>query len=191
AHGLHASGRCAIGQYNRDERLFAEAVECLVFVGHPTVANAAGMGDPRVHEERMASTSASVTGGVVGALESDDIIRDYRIAFRSRQVSTLARGEVMLGRAMFGIFGDGKEVPQVALARAFQPGDIRSGYYRDQTLMFALGLLDVRGFFAQLYANTENDADPASAGRGMNAHFGTQMLEADGRFKKLTDEPHS
>ena len=139
----------------------------------------------------MATTSASVTGGVVGALETDDIIRDYRIAFRSRQVSTLARGEVMLGRAMFGIFGDGKEVAQVALARAFQPGDIRSGYYRDQTLMFALGLLDVRQFFAQLYANTERDADPASAGRGMNAHFGTRMLEADGRFKTLTNEPHS
>jgi 2-oxoisovalerate dehydrogenase E1 component len=139
----------------------------------------------------MATTSASVTGGVVGALETDDIIRDYRIAFRSRQVSTLARGEVMLGRAMFGIFGDGKEVAQVALARAFQPGDIRSGYYRDQTLMFALGLLDVRQFFAQLYANTEKDADPASAGRGMNAHFGTRMLDADGRFKTLTNEPHS
>ena len=103
----------------------------------------------------------------------------------------LARGEVMLGRAMFGIFGDGKEVAQVALAHAFQPGDIRSGYYRDQTLMFALGLLDVEQFFAQVYANTDNAADPASSGRGMNAHFGTPMLDANGNFRPIADELHS
>ncbi len=139
----------------------------------------------------MASTSASLTGGVLGALDAEDVIRDYRIAFRSRQVSMLARGEVMLGRAMFGIFGDGKEVAQVALAHAFQPGDIRSGYYRDQTLMFALGLLDVEQFFAQVYANTDNAADPASSGRGMNAHFGTRMLDANGKFRPIADEPHS
>ncbi|HVZ77947.1 MAG TPA: thiamine pyrophosphate-dependent enzyme, partial [Gemmatimonadaceae bacterium] len=124
-------------------------------------------------------------------LDPQDVIRDYRVAFRSRQVSLLARGEVMLGRAMFGIFGDGKEVAQVALARAFQPGDVRSGYYRDQTIMFALGLLDVRQFFAQLYAHTDVQADPASAGRGMNAHFGTRMVEPDGSFKRLTDAAQS
>jgi pyruvate/2-oxoglutarate/acetoin dehydrogenase E1 component/TPP-dependent pyruvate/acetoin dehydrogenase alpha subunit len=117
----------------------------------------------------------------------DEIIRDYRIAFRSRQVSTLAVGEVMLGRAMFGIFGDGKEVAQVALARAFRPGDLRSGYYRDQTLMFALGLLDVQQFFAQLYAHTDVEADPASGGRGMNAHFATRMLDGQGRWLPLTE----
>lgn len=139
----------------------------------------------------MATTSASVTGGVVGALDTDDVIRDYRIAFRSRQVSTLARGEVMLGRAMFGIFGDGKEVAQVALAHAFQAGDIRSGYYRDQTLMFALGILDVQQFFAQLYAHTDVNADPGSAGRGMNAHFATRMLDEQGNFRPLADEIHS
>ena len=121
------------------------------------------------------------------AVEPAEILRDYRVAYRSRQVSTVARGEVMLGRAMFGIFGDGKEVPQVALARAFRPGDIRSGYYRDQTLMFALGLLTVEQFFAQLYANTDVAEEPASAGRGMNAHFGTRMLDDDGRFVRLTD----
>src|SRR3954471_1873919 len=124
---------------------------------------------PRVSEEKTDMASA-------------DVLRDYRIAYQSRQMSTLARGEVMLGRAMFGIFGDGKEVAQVALAHAFQPGDIRSGYYRDQTLMFALGLLDVEQFFAQVYANTEKEADPASAGRGMNAHFGSPMLDANGKF---------
>ena len=116
-----------------------------------------------------------------------EILTDYRTAWRSRQVSTLARGEVMLGRAMFGIFGDGKEVAQVALARAFRPGDIRSGYYRDQTLMFALGLLSVQEFFAQLYAHADLAADPASGGRGMNAHFGTRMLDEDGHWKTLTD----
>ncbi len=120
-------------------------------------------------------------------LTPDEVIRDYRIAFRSRQVSTLAVGEVMLGRAMFGIFGDGKEVAQVALARAFRPGDMRSGYYRDQTLMFALELLDTQQFFAQLYAHTDVEADPASAGRGMNAHFATRMLDAEGHWLPLTE----
>jgi pyruvate/2-oxoglutarate/acetoin dehydrogenase E1 component/TPP-dependent pyruvate/acetoin dehydrogenase alpha subunit len=139
----------------------------------------------------MASRTATSTGAVLGDLTAQDILRDYRTAFRSRQVSILARGEVMLGRAMFGIFGDGKEVAQVALAHAFQPGDIRSGYYRDQTLMFALGLLDVEQFFAQVYANTEQGADPASAGRGMNAHFGTPMLDANGKFRPIADELHS
>jgi pyruvate/2-oxoglutarate/acetoin dehydrogenase E1 component/TPP-dependent pyruvate/acetoin dehydrogenase alpha subunit len=124
-------------------------------------------------------------------LTPDEITRDYRIAFRSRQVSTLAVGEVMLGRAMFGIFGDGKEVAQVALARAFRPGDLRAGYYRDQTLMFALGLLDVQQFFAQLYAHTDIEADPASGGRGMNAHFATRMLDDEGRWLPLTEGVHS
>jgi len=120
-----------------------------------------------------------------------EILNDYRIAYRSRQVSTLARGEVMLGRAMFGIFGDGKEVAQVALARAFKPGDLRSGYYRDQTLMFALGLLSVQEFFAQLYAHADLEADPASGGRGMNAHFGTRMLDENGHWKTLTNSVQS
>ena len=114
---------------------------------------------------------------VAAGLDADEVMRDYRVAYRSRQVSQLARGEVMLGRAMFGIFGDGKEVAQVALARALKPGDIRSGYYRDQTLMFALGLLTVQQFFAQLYAHVDVEADPSSAGRGMNAHFGTRFLD--------------
>src|SRR4051812_17058846 len=139
----------------------------------------------------MASRTASSTGAVIGDLQREDIIRDYRIAFRSRQVSMLARGEVMLGRAMFGIFGDGKEVAQVALARAFRPGDVRAGYYRDQTLMFALGLLDAQQFFAQLYAHTDIEADPASGGRGMNAHFATRMLDEQGRWIPLTGGFHS
>ncbi len=135
--------------------------------------------------------STSTDAATVAGLEPKQIVDDYRIAFRSRQVSVLARGEVMLGRAMFGIFGDGKEVAQVALARAIRPGDVRAGYYRDQTLMFALGLLDVRQFFAQLNAHTDVEAEPASGGRGMNAHFGTRMLDAEGRFRTLTETPHS
>jgi pyruvate/2-oxoglutarate/acetoin dehydrogenase E1 component/TPP-dependent pyruvate/acetoin dehydrogenase alpha subunit len=139
----------------------------------------------------MSSTSTEAATETVAGLEPDEVLRDYRIAYRSRQVSVLARGEVMLGRAMFGIFGDGKEVAQVALARAFRNGDVRSGYYRDQTLMFALGLLDVRQFFAQLNAHADVEADPASGGRGMNAHFGTRMLDEQGRWVSLTDGPQS
>jgi 2-oxoisovalerate dehydrogenase E1 component len=133
----------------------------------------------------------SATNEAVPHLDAAEVINDYRIAYRSRQVSTLARGEVMLGRAMFGIFGDGKEVAQVALARSFQPGDLRSGYYRDQTLMFALGLLTVQQFFAQLYAHADITADPASGGRGMNAHFGTRMLDDAGNWKDLTKQYQS
>ncbi|HET6232047.1 MAG TPA: thiamine pyrophosphate-dependent enzyme [Longimicrobiaceae bacterium] len=139
----------------------------------------------------MSSTSTEAATETVAGLEPEEVLRDYRIAYRSRQVSVLARGEVMLGRAMFGIFGDGKEVAQVALARAFRNGDVRSGYYRDQTLMFALGLLDVRQFFAQLNAHADVEADPASGGRGMNAHFGTRMLDEQGRWVTLTDGPQS
>ena len=138
----------------------------------------------------MASTNAEITG-LAGSLTPEDVLHDYRVAWRSRQVSLLARGEVMLGRAMFGIFGDGKEVAQVALARAFRKGDFRSGYYRDQTLMMALGLLTVRQFFAQLYAHTDVEADPASAGRGMNAHFGTRTIDADGNWVSLVESAQS
>ena len=134
---------------------------------------------PRVSKQKSAAVNAA------------DIMRDYRIAYQSRQMSTLARGEVMLGRAMFGIFGDGKEVAQVALAHAFQPGDIRSGYYRDQTVMLALDLLTPQQFFAQLYAHADLAADPMSGGRGMNAHFGTRMLDESGRFRSLTEDYHS
>jgi pyruvate/2-oxoglutarate/acetoin dehydrogenase E1 component/TPP-dependent pyruvate/acetoin dehydrogenase alpha subunit len=141
----------------------------------------------RHKKEHCLSKGKGGTAEVVTKLNPAEVVGDYAVAYRSRQVSTLARGEVMLGRAMFGIFGDGKEVAQVALARSFALGDIRSGYYRDQTLMFALGLLTVQQFFAQLYAHADVAADPASGGRGMNAHFGTRMLDDDGHWKVLTD----
>ena len=117
----------------------------------------------------------------------ESILRDYRIAFQSRQASLIGRREVFSGKAKFGIFGDGKEVAQVALARAFRPGDFRSGYYRDQTLMMALGLLTLEQFFAQLYADADIEREPCSAGRSMTAHFSTCLLDGDGAFRELAD----
>src|ERR1700752_2353044 len=96
-------------------------------------------------------------GSIALPLEREEIIRDYRLAYRSRQASLIGRREVLTGKAKFGIFGDGKEVAQVALARAFRKGDWRSGYYRDQTLVFALGIGTLDEFFAQLYADTDRD----------------------------------
>src|SRR5690349_19568853 len=116
----------------------------------------------------------------------ESILDDYRVAFRSRQASLIARREVLTGKAKFGIFGDGKEVAQVAMARAFQKGDFRSGYYRDQTFHFALGVLTIEQFFAQLYADPDVARDVCSAGRSMNAHFATCFVDPEGRFLDLT-----
>jgi 2-oxoisovalerate dehydrogenase E1 component len=115
------------------------------------------------------------------------IIEDYHIAYRSRYVSLVGRREVMSGKAKFGIFGDGKEICQIALAKVFQSGDFRSGYYRDQTLMFALGALTIEEFFAQLYAHADVKVEPATAGRAMNAHFATRSINADGSWKPLCE----
>ncbi len=112
----------------------------------------------------------------------EEILNDYRVAFLSRQVSLIGRKEVFMGKAKFGIFGDGKEIPQIAMAKAFRPGDFRSGYYRDQTFMFAIGELTVQQFFAQLYAHTDAKADPFSSGRQMNAHFATPLVDQDGKW---------
>ncbi|SDZ89713.1 alpha-ketoacid dehydrogenase subunit alpha/beta [Pedobacter hartonius] len=114
------------------------------------------------------------------------VIEDYKIAFESRQASLLGRKEVLTGKAKFGIFGDGKELPQIAMAKAFKNGDWRSGYYRDQTFAFATGICTMKEFFAQLYANPDVQADPASAGRQMNCHFSTRSLNEDGSWKDLT-----
>lgn len=114
------------------------------------------------------------------------LLNDFRIANESRQASLLGRKEVLTGKAKFGIFGDGKEVAQLAMAKAFKNGDFRSGYYRDQTFMFATGMLTVQEFFAQLYANPSIEAEPCSAGRMMNGHYGTRSLNPDGTWKDLT-----
>jgi pyruvate/2-oxoglutarate/acetoin dehydrogenase E1 component/TPP-dependent pyruvate/acetoin dehydrogenase alpha subunit len=121
------------------------------------------------------------------SLTAAEMIQDYRLAYRSRQASLIGRREVLSGRAKFGIFGDGKEVAQLAMARAFQKGDFRSGYYRDQTFMLALDLITLDQFFAQLYAHADLQAEPMSGGRQMNAHFATRLLDADGRWLNQTE----
>jgi TPP-dependent pyruvate/acetoin dehydrogenase alpha subunit len=113
------------------------------------------------------------------------VLEDYRTALASREVSLLGRREVLTGKAKFGIFGDGKEIAQVALAKFFQKGDFRSGYYRDQTLMFALGTSNVVDYFAQLYADVEND--PYSGGRNMNSHFSTPFVNEQGDWLPLAE----
>lgn len=119
-----------------------------------------------------------------------EVIRDYRIAFESRQASLLGRKEVLTGKAKFGIFGDGKEVAQIAMARVFENGDWRSGYYRDQTFMFAKDMSNVTAFFAQLYAIPDSEHEPASAGRSMNGHFATRLLDDQGAWLPQTDRPN-
>ena len=117
-----------------------------------------------------------------------EILNDYRIAVLSRECSLLGRKEVLTGKAKFGIFGDGKEVPQLAMAKAFKKGDFRAGYYRDQTFMLAIGKLTPQHFFATLYAHTDIEAEPYSAGRQMNGHFSTHSLNKDGSWKDLTKQ---
>jgi pyruvate/2-oxoglutarate/acetoin dehydrogenase E1 component/TPP-dependent pyruvate/acetoin dehydrogenase alpha subunit len=124
-------------------------------------------------------------------INPEEIIADYRLVYHSRQVSLVSRREVMSGKAKFGIFGDGKELPQIAMAKVFRKGDFRSGYYRDQTFMFAIGALSTIEFFAQLYAHGDVEADPATAGRSMNAHFATRSLNPDGTWKNLMDHYNS
>ena len=121
----------------------------------------------------------------------EQIINDYEIAFLSRTCSLLGRKEVLTGKAKFGIFGDGKELPQLAMARSFKNGDFRSGYYRDQTFMMALGLLKPKEFFHALYATTDIEKEPMSAGRQMGGHFLTHSLNADGSWKDLTKQKNS
>lgn len=121
----------------------------------------------------------------------NQILQDYRTAVLSRECSLLGRREVLTGKAKFGIFGDGKELPQLAMARSFRNGDFRSGYYRDQTFMMALGLLSPKDFFHGLYATTDISLEPMSAGRQMGGHFGTHSLNEDGSWKDLTAQPNS
>src|ERR1700712_4816868 len=118
----------------------------------------------------------------------EEVLKDYRIVCESREASLLGRKEVLTGKAKFGIFGDGKEVAQVAMAKFFQPGDFRSGYYRDQTFMFASGLATVEQFFSQLYADTDLKNEPFSAGRQMNAHFATKFVDESGEWLDLANK---
>lgn len=120
-----------------------------------------------------------------------EVLADYYIACLSRQASLIGRKEVLTGKAKFGIFGDGKEVPQLAMAKAFKTGDFRSGYYRDQTFIFATGMGNVNDFFSQLYAHPDLACDPHSAGRQMNAHFATRSLDDDGNWQHLSEMKNS
>lgn len=120
-----------------------------------------------------------------------EVLNDYKIATISRECSLLGRREVLTGKAKFGIFGDGKEVPQLALAKAFQNGDFRSGYYRDQTFMMAIGQLSIQQFFAGLYGHTDLAHDPMSAGRQMGGHFATHSLDENGNWNNLTQQKNS
>lgn len=114
------------------------------------------------------------------------VLADYRLANESREASLTGRKEVLTGKAKFGIFGDGKEVAQIAMAKVFREGDFRSGYYRDQTFMFATGTLTLRQWFAGLYAHTDTEQEPMSAGRQMGGHFATRSLKEDGSWNELT-----
>jgi len=120
-----------------------------------------------------------------------EVLNDYKTARISRECSLLGRKEVLTGKAKFGIFGDGKEIPQLALAKAFQNGDFRSGYYRDQTFMMAIGQLTVEQFFAGLYGHTDLNFDPMSAGRQMGGHFATHSLDENGNWKNLMQQKNS
>jgi pyruvate/2-oxoglutarate/acetoin dehydrogenase E1 component/TPP-dependent pyruvate/acetoin dehydrogenase alpha subunit len=135
----------------------------------------------------------------VGATKTDkkinigveEILNDYRLACESREASLMGRKEVFMGKAKFGIFGDGKEVAQLAMAKAFKNGDFRSGYYRDQTFMLAIGQLTIQEYFAQLYAHTSVEAEPATGGRSMNGHFGNRLLDEEGNWKPQTSMKNS
>ncbi len=124
-------------------------------------------------------------------LSREELLADYQLASESRQASLIGRKEVFMGKAKFGIFGDGKELPQIAMAKAFKAGDMRSGYYRDQTFMLATGMLTLQQYFAQLYAHTSVEAEPASAGRMMNGHFGSRLLDENGDWLDQLAQPNS
>ena len=121
----------------------------------------------------------------------EQVIEDYKVAVTSRECSLLGRREVLTGKAKFGIFGDGKEIPQIAWSKVFRNGDFRSGYYRDQTFMMAIGALSIQQFFASLYATSSIEEEPMSAGRQMGGHFSTHSLNEDGSWKNLTQQKNS
>ena len=140
----------------------------------------------------MSSTKTSTPEEPITLNElTEEILRDYALVCLSREASLIGRKEVLTGKAKFGIFGDGKELAQVCMAKQFRPGDWRSGYYRDQTFMFAIGELTVQQWFAQLYAHADVVAEPASAGRQMNGHYATRSLDDNGAWKDLTAQYNS
>lgn len=139
----------------------------------------------------MANGTAEIEKEITKDELKAEILKDFQLANLSREVSLMGRREVLTGKAKFGILGDGKEVAQIALAKQWMPGDWRSGYYRDQTMMMAVGHLTAEQFFAQLYAHADVEAEPASAGRMMNGHFATRTIDSDGNWNDLTKTQNS
>ncbi len=139
----------------------------------------------------MARTKTATEAAITLDELKEEILRDYELCVTSREASLIGRKEVLGGKAKFGIFGDGKELAQVCMAKQFRNGDWRSGYYRDMTFMFAIGELTVQQWFAQLYAHADVNADPSSAGRSMNGHFATRSLDENGEWKDLMAQPNS
>lgn len=142
-----------------------------------------------VHTQKLEKTSNKK--GDIDHWKKDEVLHDYYLAFVSREMSIMARKEVLNGRAKFGIFGDGKELGQIAFAKFFKEGDWRSGYYRDQTFMLAAGLLNIEEFFCQLYGDTDLKVNPSSGGRSFNNHFATRSLNEDGSWIDLTKQKNS
>lgn len=142
------------------------------------------------NESHMKSEVNKRTSPIAG-IEVEEILNDYRIAFESRQASLTGRREVLTGKGKFGIFGDGKEIPQLAMAKVFKNGDWRSGYYRDQTFMLASGMMSLEEFFAQIYGDTDDLFNPGTAGRVMNNHFATRSLDKHGNWKNLLSQKNS
>jgi 2-oxoisovalerate dehydrogenase E1 component len=134
----------------------------------------------------------SVTSkGAVNETAKKILLDDYFLACLSREASLLGRKEVLTGKAKFGIFGDGKELAQIAMARQFKNGDWRSGYYRDQTFMMAIGELTVKQYFAGLYAHTDVNKEPSSGGRQMGGHFSTRFIDGEGKWKNVMEHKNS
>ena len=146
-------------------------------------AKATTKGATNGHQSRNALAALGLT--------REDVLRDYALGWESRTASLMGRREALSGNAKFGIFGDGKELPQLVMAKFFQNGDFRSGYYRDQTFMLAIGGTTIQQMFAQLYAHTDLDHEPATAGRTMNAHFATRSLDENGKWKNLMQMKNS
>ena len=130
----------------------------------------------------MAQTMAKSPKSAFNQAQKREILADYKLGWTSRHLSLIGRKEVLSGKAKFGIFGDGKEIPQIALSKVFRNGDFRSGYYRDQTFMLAIGELKPTQFFAQLYAHADVNFEPFSGGRQMNSHFATRLVDGDGKW---------
>ena len=139
----------------------------------------------------MGTNPKVIKPSVNSKISRDIVLKDYQLAFESRQASLLGRREVLTGKAKFGIFGDGKEIPQIAMAKVFREGDWRSGYYRDQTFMMAAGMFTLKEFFAQLYGETNLNYNPGNGGRLMNNHFATRSLDENGKWKDLTNQKNS